>query len=129
MASNHANGSSPERPESNYMPSLPPGVDPSAVDFREFFPYHPNEVKHRKRTTQAQLETLEDTFSRDKKPNGPLRAALARDLEMTPRGVQVRSSFVSHTVRPLISLRVSFQVWFQNRYVPPVPPVRSMISN
>lgn len=86
------------------MPSvLPSGVDPSAVDFREFFPYIPNEVKHRKRTTQAQLETLEETFSRDKKPNGPLRAALARELEMTPRGVQVCLAFVLYLVRSLIT--------------------------
>jgi hypothetical protein len=69
-------------------------VDPSLVDFREFYPYIPNEVKHRKRTTQAQLEILEETFSRDKKPNANLRTSLARELDMTPRGVQV---------------------WFQNR--------------
>jgi hypothetical protein len=68
---------------------VPPGVDPSAVDFREFYPYIPNEIKHRKRTTQAQLEILEQTFAHDKKPNGVMRANLARQLEMTPRGVQV----------------------------------------
>jgi hypothetical protein len=77
------------------IPSVvPPGMDPSLVDFREFYPYIPNEVKHRKRTTQAQLEILEETFSRDKKPNANLRTTLARELDMTPRGVQV---------------------WFQNR--------------
>jgi hypothetical protein len=73
---------------------VPPGVDPSLVDFREFYPYIPNEIKHRKRTTPAQLEILEQTFARDKKPNGVMRASLARQLDMTPRGVQV---------------------WFQNR--------------
>jgi Homeodomain len=73
------------------MPSIvPPGVDPALADFREFYPYIPNEVKHRKRTTQAQLEILEDMFSRDKKPNGASRSTLARELNMTPRGVQVR---------------------------------------
>ena len=69
--------------------AVPPGVDPSLVDFREFYPYIPNEIKHRKRTTPAQLEILEQTFARDKKPNGVMRANLARQLDMTPRGVQV----------------------------------------
>lgn len=74
--------------------TVPTNVDPSLVDFREFYPYIPNEIKHRKRTTQAQLEVLEQTFAHDKKPNGIMRANLARQLDMTPRGVQV---------------------WFQNR--------------
>ena len=68
---------------------VPPAVDPSLVDFREFYPYIPNEIKHRKRTTQAQLEILEQTFAHDKKPNGLMRGNLARQLDMTPRGVQV----------------------------------------
>jgi len=68
---------------------VPPGVDPNLVDFREFYPYIPNEIKHRKRTTPAQLEILEQMFARDKKPNGVMRANLARQLDMTPRGVQV----------------------------------------
>ncbi|KAG6836850.1 hypothetical protein H0H93_002291 [Arthromyces matolae] len=69
-------------------------MDPSSVDFRAFYPYTPNEVKHRKRTTTAQLRTLEAVFKRDTKPNGPLRVELAAQLGMTARGVQV---------------------WFQNR--------------
>ncbi|GLB37562.1 putative homeodomain containing protein [Lyophyllum shimeji] len=69
-------------------------MDPSSVDFRAFYPYTPNEVKHRKRTTTAQLKTLEAIFRRDTKPNGPLRVQLAAELGMTARGVQV---------------------WFQNR--------------
>ncbi|KAG6873414.1 hypothetical protein C0995_015839 [Termitomyces sp. Mi166 len=75
---------------------LPPGLsmDPSSVDFRAFYPYTPNEVKHRKRTTTTQLRTLEAIFKRDTKPNGPLRVELAAQLGMTARGVQV---------------------WFQNR--------------
>ncbi|KAG6833558.1 hypothetical protein H0H87_005209 [Tephrocybe sp. NHM501043] len=75
---------------------LPHGLsmDPSAVDFRAFYPYTPNEVKHRKRTTTTQLRTLEAIFKRDTKPNGPLRVELAAQLGMTARGVQV---------------------WFQNR--------------
>ncbi|KAG6880197.1 hypothetical protein C0992_003861 [Termitomyces sp. T32_za158] len=69
-------------------------MDPSSVDFRAFYPYTPNEVKHRKRTTTAQLRTLEAVFKTDTKPNGPLRVQLAAQLGMTARGVQV---------------------WFQNR--------------
>jgi hypothetical protein len=77
-----------------YKPNPGPPMDPSAVDFRAFYPYTPNEVKHRKRTTSTQLKTLETIFKRDTKPNGPLRVELAAKLGMTPRGVQV---------------------WFQNR--------------
>ncbi|KIK67255.1 hypothetical protein GYMLUDRAFT_55071 [Collybiopsis luxurians FD-317 M1] len=69
-------------------------MDPSAVDFRAFYPYTPNEVKHRKRTTTAQLKILEGVFKRDTKPNAALRNELATQLDMTARGVQV---------------------WFQNR--------------
>lgn len=65
-------------------------MDPNAVDFRAFYPYTPNEVKHRKRTTPNQLKTLEGIFKRDTKPNGPRRIELATQLGMTPRGVQVR---------------------------------------
>jgi Homeodomain len=67
-----------------------PSMDPGAADFRAFYPYTPNEVKHRKRTTSTQLKTLESVFRRDTKPNGPLRVELATTLGMTPRGVQVR---------------------------------------
>ena len=59
------------------------------VDFRAFFPYTPNEVKHRKRTTSAQLKVLENVFKRDTKPNAALRNELATQLDMTARGVQV----------------------------------------
>ncbi|KAF9012466.1 hypothetical protein BDQ17DRAFT_1419854 [Cyathus striatus] len=80
------------------FPMRPDHFHPSphdpAVDFRTFYPYTPNEVKHRKRTTSAQLKILEDVFKRDTKPNAQLRNDLASQLEMTPRGVQV---------------------WFQNR--------------
>ncbi|KAF8633309.1 hypothetical protein AX17_004483 [Amanita inopinata Kibby_2008] len=76
-------------------PYLPP-VDPaeSAPDFRAFYPYTPNEVKHRKRTTSTQLRALENVFRQDTKPNAAIRNQLAEQLKMTPRGVQV---------------------WFQNR--------------
>ncbi|KAF8919802.1 hypothetical protein CPB85DRAFT_1248622 [Mucidula mucida] len=69
-------------------------MDPTGVDFRAFYPYTPNEVKHRKRTTSDQLKILEGIFKRDTKPNAALRTELASRLDMTPRGVQV---------------------WFQNR--------------
>ncbi|KAH9942271.1 uncharacterized protein BXZ73DRAFT_74556 [Epithele typhae] len=70
-------------------------MDPAQqVDVRSFFPYTPNEVKHRKRTTRSQLKVLEDVYTYDTKPNASLRKSLAQELEMTPRGVQV---------------------WFQNR--------------
>ena len=52
--------------------------------------YQPNEVKHRKRTTRPQLKVLEDVYKYDKKPNANLRKKLADELQMTPRGVQVR---------------------------------------
>ncbi|KAF8894007.1 hypothetical protein BD779DRAFT_969147 [Infundibulicybe gibba] len=74
--------------------SCVPSSDPSAADFRAFYPYTPNEVKHRKRTTSTQLKRLEGIFKRDTKPNANLRNELALQLDMTARGVQV---------------------WFQNR--------------
>ncbi|KAJ7783330.1 hypothetical protein B0H16DRAFT_1297213 [Mycena metata] len=71
---------------------MPHPMDPT--DYRAFYPYTPNEVKHRKRTTSAQLKVLEGIFRRDTKPNAALRTELASQLNMTARGVQV---------------------WFQNR--------------
>ncbi|KXN85341.1 Homeobox protein HD-10 [Leucoagaricus sp. SymC.cos] len=67
---------------------------PLPDDFRTFYPYTPNEVKHRRRTTSAQLKVLESIFRVDTKPNATLRNDLAAQLGMTARGVQV---------------------WFQNR--------------
>ncbi|KAI5889404.1 regulator of mushroom development [Schizophyllum commune H4-8] len=64
------------------------------ADYRTFFPYQPNEVKHRRRTTAVQLKVLEGIFKTETKPNAALRNKLAVQLEMTARGVQV---------------------WFQNR--------------
>ncbi|KAF7968685.1 hypothetical protein HWV62_29688 [Athelia sp. TMB] len=69
-------------------------MDPSSVDFRNFFPYIPNEVKHRKRTSAEQAKVLEGIFATNPKPDSKLRARLAEELDMKPRGVQV---------------------WFQNR--------------
>lgn len=77
-----------------------PSMDPSSVDFRAFYPYTPNEVKHRKRTTSAQLKILESIFKRDTKPNATLRNELASQLDMTARGVQVR--FLSNCSHSLV---------------------------
>ena len=66
-------------------------IDSAAVDFRAFYPYTPNEVKHRKRTTSAQLKVLETIFKKDTKPNANLRNELASELDMSARGVQVSS--------------------------------------
>ena len=68
---------------------LDPSIDSAAVDFRAFYPYTPNEVKHRKRTTSAQLKVLETVFKKDTKPNANLRNELAAELDMSARGVQV----------------------------------------
>ena len=89
-------------------------MDPAAVDFRAFYPYTPNEVKHRKRTTSAQLKILEGIFKRDTKPNAALRNELAAQLDMTARGVQVCSSHIrssfSLTASPgLVSESVCFR--------------------
>ncbi|EGN99858.1 hypothetical protein SERLA73DRAFT_72643 [Serpula lacrymans var. lacrymans S7.3] len=83
-------------PSSSLLSNIyPSSMDSSsAADIRTFFTYIPNEVKHRKRTTRPQLKVLEDVFRKDTKPNAALRKALATQLDMTPRGVQV---------------------WFQNR--------------
>ncbi len=82
------------------IPSLiPPGMDPGQVDMRTFFPYQPNEVKHRKRTTRSQLKVLEDVYKYDTKPNASLRKKLAEELGMTPRGVQV--TFPTPSFSPL----------------------------
>jgi len=103
---------------STCIPSLlPPGVlDPTSVDFRTFFPYIPNEVKHRKRTSRSQLKVLEETFRKDTKPNAALRKKLAAELDMLPRAVQVRlTSFDVNFSRPDDHLACQPQVWFQNR--------------
>lgn len=83
----------------SYPRALVPNIpDNGPVDFRAFYPYTPNEVKHRKRTTSAQLKVLEAVFKKDTKPNASLRNELALQLDMTARGVQVcifSLSFVS----------------------------------
>jgi hypothetical protein len=78
-------------------------IDSAAVDFRAFYPYTPNEVKHRKRTTSAQLKVLETVFKKDTKPNAILRNELAAELEMSTRGVQV-SPCLPCALFPILSL-------------------------
>ncbi|KAI8637192.1 Homeodomain-like protein, partial [Parasitella parasitica] len=62
-------------------------------DFRPTF-YNPFEIKHRRRTSRAQLKVLEKSYTENPKPSAAIRRILAQKLEMTPRGVQI---------------------WFQNR--------------
>ncbi|KAI8364991.1 homeobox domain-containing protein, partial [Choanephora cucurbitarum] len=50
--------------------------------------------KHRRRTSRSQLKALEKAFTTNPKPNGKFRQALAENLSMSPRNIQV---------------------WFQNR--------------
>ena len=76
-------------------------MDPNQVDIRTFYPYTPNEVKHRKRTTRAQLKVLEGVYKYDTKPNASLRKKLAAELDMTPRGVQVLTSPIPRVFCPL----------------------------
>lgn len=93
-------------PESYFTPSPPPAADTAADsylletfhqyphgDFRPTF-YNPFEIKHRRRTSRAQLKILERSFSENAKPSAATRRILAQKLDMTPRGVQI---------------------WFQNR--------------
>ncbi|KAG8900989.1 hypothetical protein FRC01_009976, partial [Tulasnella sp. 417] len=56
--------------------------------------FNPYEVKHRKRTSRAQLTVLEATFQENNKPSSAVKKALAAQLDMPIRNVQV---------------------WFQNR--------------
>lgn len=59
--------------------------------------FNPYEVKHRKRTSRAQLTVLEATFQQNNKPSSAVKKALAAQLDMPIRNVQV---------------------WFQNRCAP-----------
>ncbi|KAG8962628.1 hypothetical protein FRC03_003942 [Tulasnella sp. 419] len=56
--------------------------------------FNPYEVKHRKRTSRAQLQVLEATFQQSHKPSSAVKKALSTQLDMPLRNVQV---------------------WFQNR--------------
>ncbi|KAI7897646.1 uncharacterized protein BX663DRAFT_546988 [Cokeromyces recurvatus] len=64
-----------------------PDMDPNG-HFRTTF-YNPFEIKHRRRTSRAQLKVLEKSFSENPKPNATVRRILAQQLDMTPRGVQI----------------------------------------
>ncbi|KAG9127815.1 hypothetical protein FRC07_008825 [Ceratobasidium sp. 392] len=73
--------------------AYPPEAYPAQPGFVTAF-WNPYEVKHRRRTSRAQLAVLEREFDNDPKPNADKRRALAAQLNMTPRAIQV---------------------WFQNR--------------
>ncbi|KAL8280743.1 hypothetical protein RQP46_006747 [Phenoliferia psychrophenolica] len=65
--------------------------DPNS-DFAQTF-YDPFRIKHRRRTSPAQLKILEDHFGRNPKPDVNLRKQLSEQLDMTPREVQVWHGF------------------------------------
>ncbi|KZV79153.1 hypothetical protein EXIGLDRAFT_833079 [Exidia glandulosa HHB12029] len=71
-------------------------VHPSAgfMDDVAFHSYYPNDVRHRKRTSRAQLIVLEAAFEEDQKPGPSIRMEISQQIGMTVRAVQV---------------------WFQNR--------------
>ncbi|GAA5809363.1 hypothetical protein MFLAVUS_002771 [Mucor flavus] len=79
--------------ENAYMMGYPMMEGTNSSDFRPTF-YNPFEIKHRRRTSRAQLKVLEKSFLENPKPNATVRRILAQKLDMTPRGVQI---------------------WFQNR--------------
>ncbi|KAG9085726.1 hypothetical protein FRC06_003477 [Ceratobasidium sp. 370] len=92
-----------ELDEMAYLPGSGPSLDgpadysyppyPAQPGFVTAF-WNPYEVKHRRRTSRAQLAVLEHEFDADPKPNAEKRRSLASQLNMTPRAIQV---------------------WFQNR--------------
>jgi hypothetical protein len=55
-----------------------------------FYPYTPKEVRQRKRTMASQIKILQTVFNHDPKPDAAKRTALAAQLNLTPRTVQVR---------------------------------------
>ncbi|KND02894.1 uncharacterized protein SPPG_01974 [Spizellomyces punctatus DAOM BR117] len=84
----HSDGNTPYmEPFYNTFHPLPYG------DFRQHA-YNPFFHKTRRKTTKMQLEVLEANFRDNTKPDAETRQLLARQLNMTPRGVQI---------------------WFQNR--------------
>lgn len=105
MSSGHHNR---PRDSASHHPSA---VDDPSVDFRNFFPYIPNEVKHRKRTSGSQAKVLEGVFDRNTKPDSGLRQRLARELDMTPRGVQVCIIYLFIIIQLLILIcRSGFRI-------------------
>ncbi|KAF8757212.1 Homeodomain [Rhizoctonia solani] len=80
-------GSGPSMPDYGYDYPPPPG-------FVTAF-WNPYEVKHRRRTSRAQLSVLEREFETDPKPNADKRRSLAAQLNMTPRAIQVSFYTVS----------------------------------
>lgn len=64
-------------------------------------------VKHRRRTTAPQLRVLENQFVLNAKPDIPIRKAIADQLGMTPREVQVWVSQLTISIEPVVTLSVS----------------------
>ena len=54
-----------------------------------FHKNHPLEFKHRNRKSPLQLKVLEKAFKENNKPKTTVRRAIAKQLEMSPRTVQV----------------------------------------
>lgn len=101
----HADGGGIEDGQSEVRPTL---SFRGLISRRALNPfYHLNQIKHRRRTTRAQLEMLEDTFVVNPKPTAVERKELGGKLDMSPRAIQV---------------------WFQNRCVRRARDVRSRIS-
>ena len=67
------------------------GSPPNSALSQAFF--DPHLIKHRRRTTAAQLELLEATFARHSKPDVAIRKKLAAEIDMSPRNIQVWVSF------------------------------------
>lgn len=88
--------------KTSYLFTPPPDTDNFLVETFHQYPhgnfsptfYNPFEVKHRRRTSNAQLKILEEAFKTCSKPSASVRRLLAQKLNMSVRGVQI---------------------WFQNR--------------
>lgn len=109
MRRNKSTGPAPYSDSVTCVPTayIDAGMDPASVDFRNFFAYIPNEVKHRKRTTRDQVKVLESIFDRNTKPDSTLRQRLATELQMSARGVQVRR----HCFSVILVLFLTFRGW------------------
>ena len=69
-------------------------TDISGSDFyvqnkNPFHKNHPFEVKHRRRKSPQQLKVLEKAFKENNKPKTSIRSAIAKQLDIDPRTVQV----------------------------------------
>lgn len=102
--------------QGNYM--LGYNMPTENLDFRPTF-YNPFEIKHRRRTSRAQLKVLEESFSENPKPNATVRRILAQQLDMTPRGVQIW--FQNRRAKAKLLRRKSTQNETTTMIMPPSP--------